>query len=281
MGDSDFIIYLWDGVHYGQKNSFLLKEFKNLGIDIRKIPPIFAFTVNKKAEDRKNFILFPDSLTIDISLFNKLGWVCLNTKISNANSKSKWESKKDIAFWRGGDAFSHRDYNKRNFAVELSRKYPKLLDVKFTLTLKDSKSFFERKLKYAYKFFSIDPWVSFTKYIEHKMLLDLEGNTVSYPAIYWKLFSNSVVLKQVTNNEIWASDQFIPWLHFVPVKEDLKDLIEKINWVKEHDAHAKQIAATSDDFMKKNLMPKHFDMYIYHLLNEYSKRFNHKPKMNK
>ena len=41
--------------------------------------------------------------------------------------------------------------------------------------------------------------------------------------IYWKLFSNSVVLKQVTNNEIWASDQFIPWLHFVPVKEDKEE----------------------------------------------------------
>jgi hypothetical protein len=89
--------------------------------------------------------------------------------------------------------------------------------------------------------------------------------------MYWKLFSNSVVLKQMTNNETFASDQFIPWVHFVPMNEDVKDIIEKIHWIKNHDAEAKQMAEAANSLMKENLMPKHFDMYLYHLLDQYSK----------
>jgi len=272
IGNSDFLVYLWDDVHYGRKKSFLLKELEGQGIDISALPPIFAFAADKMAEDRSRFVLFPDPLSLDRSIFSKLGgWSCLSAKIADANRKAPWSGKKNIAFWRGGEPFSNRKYNERYLAVELSRKYPKLLDVKFTYVLKDKKGFWERKLKYLYQFLNIGSWVSFDRYLEHKMILDLDGNTVSYPGMYWKLYGNSVVLKQVTDNEIWASDLFVPWLHFVPVKEDLGDLTQKIEWVKDHDGHAEQIAKTSNDFISKNLMPKHFETYIYQLLTEYSR----------
>jgi hypothetical protein len=183
-----------------------------------------------------------------------------------------------LALWRGGGwSFSSRPYFKRDYAIELSKTHPELLDAKYAPDPNADKSFKERKLKYLYKFFDLDPWASYSKFIEHKMILDLDGNTVSWQEMYWKLFSNSVVLKQVTNNELWASDQFIPWVHFIPIREDLTDLIKKIQWVRNNDAKAKQIAETSNKFMRENLMPEQFDMYVYYLLSQYSKlqRLNH------
>lgn len=33
-----------------------------------------------------------------------------------------------------------------------------------------------------------------------------------------------------------------PWKHYVPIKRNLSDLLEKIEWAKEHDEEAKKIA---------------------------------------
>jgi hypothetical protein len=271
LDDLEFIIYLWDGVHFEQKKSSLLEELKRYGVS-KNIPPIFVFAANKIAEDRKRFILIPDPEVLNGSAINKYGWRYLTKKISKINHESPWESKKPLAFWRGGGwSFSGRPYYKRNYAIELSKQYPELLDVKYAPDPNADKSFKERKLKYLYKFFDLDPWASYSKFIEHKMILDLDGNTVSWQGMYWKLFSNSVILKQMTNNELWASDQFIPWVHFIPIREDLTDLIEKIQWVRNNDYKAKQIAEASNNFMRANLMPEQFDMYVYYLLSQYSK----------
>lgn len=33
----------------------------------------------------------------------------------------------------------------------------------------------------------------------------------------------------------WYYDILKPWVHYVPVKRDLSDLVEKIEWLKEND----------------------------------------------
>ncbi|NRA74139.1 MAG: hypothetical protein HRU36_05335 [Rickettsiales bacterium] len=272
LGDLEFILYFLHDVHYGKERSFLLKKLKDFGIDTNNAPPIFAFAANKNAKDRKHFILVPDSYSVDTAIFNKYTsrWSCLSARVDVANSKNPWSSKKSKAFWRGGSVRG-ASYNKREIAVRLSREYPQLLDARYAPPFKSEKNFWNRKAKYFCKFFNIEPWAYYNRFINHKIILDLEGHTISYQGVYWKLFSNSVVFRQSVGNESWASSQFIPWIHFVPIKEDLSDLIDKIYWVKDHDDEARKIAYASTNFMKQNIMPKHIDMYIYYVLKEYSK----------
>jgi hypothetical protein len=44
---------------------------------------------------------------------------------------------------------------------------------------------------------------------------------------------------------------WIPWVHFVPVKNDLSDLLETINWLRQNDAKAKEIALNGRSLYKK------------------------------
>ncbi len=41
----------------------------------------------------------------------------------------------------------------------------------------------------------------------------------------------------------WYYDRLKPWRHYVPVREDMSDLIEKIDWCRYHDADCAEIAS--------------------------------------
>ena len=40
----------------------------------------------------------------------------------------------------------------------------------------------------------------------------------------------------------WYYDRIKPWEHFVPVQGDMTDLAEKVDWVRNHDREAEEIA---------------------------------------
>ena len=82
--------------------------------------------------------------------------------------------------------------------------------------------------------------------------------------------SNSVVLKQITPNRQWYYGGLEPYRHYIPVKADLSDLMEKINWAQEHDEEAKEIAEQATQFVKNNLMIEDTFLYLYQLLLHYS-----------
>lgn len=50
------------------------------------------------------------------------------------------------------------------------------------------------------------------------------------------LVGNSVILKQDSIYYEHFYNELQPWKHYVPFKKDLSDLLEKIQWVKDHDA---------------------------------------------
>jgi hypothetical protein len=64
--------------------------------------------------------------------------------------------------------------------------------------------------------------------IQARGIIDIDGNANSWDGLFWKLLSNSVVLKVESNNSQWYYSQLKPWHHFVPVKADLSDLVEKV-----------------------------------------------------
>ena len=73
-------------------------------------------------------------------------------------------------------------------------------------------------------------------------MIHIDGHIASWgrgPAI---LYSDSVLLEVESENEPLYIQSFVPWVHYVPVQTDLSDLVEKIQWLKDNDDQAKQIA---------------------------------------
>ncbi len=84
----------------------------------------------------------------------------------------------------------------------------------------------------------------------YKYILSIEGNIAQF-RLTLELSYNSVILLVRSDQYIWYQPLLKPWVHYVPVKADLSDLIEKIDWCRSHDAKCKTIAANAYKFYQK------------------------------
>ena len=54
----------------------------------------------------------------------------------------------------------------------------------------------------------------------------------------------------------------LPGTHYVPIKSDLSDLVDKIRWAKDNDESVRKIGSNGRQYAVDNLLPK--DIFCYH-----------------
>ncbi|MCX7288738.1 MAG: glycosyl transferase family 90 [Rhodobacterales bacterium] len=85
--------------------------------------------------------------------------------------------------------------------------------------------------------------------LRSKYLLSLEGNDVA-SGLKWMLQSNSVVLMPHPTCESWACEgELIPYVHFVPIKDDLSDIEDVHDWCRSHPSDCEAIAHNGKQFI--------------------------------
>lgn len=225
------------------------------------LAPVFVFSKNKHCN---NQVLIPD---LD-ALGNYAG---VGEQIEAASELSPWKCKKDKAFWRGattGGNFNTKEWFKlaRAKLVLLSLRNPRYLNAKFSLFVQGAESnpvmLKQPRLR--------GKAVAQADSLKYKFLLDVDGNTCSWQRMYWILLSNSLLLKQVTSNIEWYYGTLKPYEHYIPVKEDLSDLLEKIDWAKSNDINAQRIAVNATELARKNLNEEMIYLYLYLALVKYA-----------
>lgn len=240
----DFIMSLEDG--FGG----------NLGI------PLFVYAKSKEAS---TLVLMPDFKALT-------GYPGLRQKIEKGGQKWPWEKKLDKAFWRGSTTGGwltalNWDQIARVKAALLSKAHPKQIDAQITGVVQCDQGVPELIRAKGLTGNMVAP----ADHLQYKYLLDVDGNSCSYERYFWLLFSNSLVLKQITPNIQWYYEGLRPYEHFVPVKEDLSDLVEKIEWAKKNDREVKEMASRATVFAKEELSIESTFVYMAHLLREYAK----------
>lgn len=245
LPDVDFIVSLEDG--FGG----------NPGLG-----PCFVFA--KKA-DVDTLILIPDIKAL-------VGYAKLRKMIPQANEKFPWEKKLAKSFWRGSTTGGYStltawEHLTRAQLVLLSIAHPDAVDARFHAAVQcDPEVPLLLKAKGM-----MGKSVTKRGHLKFKYLVDVDGNSCSYERYFWLLLSNSLVLKQMTDNVQWYYGGLEPYKHFVPVKKDLSDLLDQIEWAKTHDMEAQLIAEEATQFVKDHLSPEDTALYLYLLLNEYSR----------
>ena len=58
------------------------------------------------------------------------------------------------------------------------------------------------------------------------------------------------------------SARLVPWVHYVPLSFSAADLIEKIEWLRQNDEMAKQLAVNARNFGKSYLRLEDYMCYI-------------------
>ena len=121
------------------------------------------------------------------------------------------------------------------------------------------------------------PSVSMRHLLRYKGIVMLEGNDVA-SGLKWALLSESVVLMPVPKHSSWAMEELLqPWVHFVPLNDDITDVEDKMQWILDHEENALKISAAATLWMQDLVFhpdAEEDDRWIQEeILRRYSKHF--------
>ena len=82
---------------------------------------------------------------------------------------------------------------------------------------------------------------------KYKYIINIEGHSIAY-RLSIELSMGSVVLLVDCKNKLWFSSKLKPYIHYVPIKNDLSNLIDQIIWCKDNDEKCKEITKNAKEF---------------------------------
>ncbi|ELU14012.1 hypothetical protein CAPTEDRAFT_20245 [Capitella teleta] len=188
--------------------------------------------------------------------------------IPEAAKKWPWHKKQSKAFFRGSRTSPDRDP-----LVLLSRAEPDLADAQYTKNQawkseKDTLNMLPAKE------------LTLADHCEWKYLFNFRGVAASFR--YKHLFLCDSVVFHVGDDWLeFFYPALKPWVHYIPVRRDLKDARDLIQFAKENDAIVKQIAQRGREFIWQNLRLEDVSCYWLNLLKRYAKLMTWKVKRDK
>ncbi len=97
-------------------------------------------------------------------------------------------------------------------------------------------------------------WICDYDMVNYKYILDIDGNSSTWDATAWKLNSGSVIFKTESRWRQWFYDDYSPWVHYVPIKDDFSNLQEMYQWCEGNQDKCRGIITNA-----KQLFQKHID----------------------
>ncbi len=208
--------------------------------------PLFAYDLDPTNPTQcKNNILIPD-----VNVLAK--GPALLRKIKAAHGRYPWERKQEKMMWRG----STTGEGPRFALVEMAKQFPQKIDAYFIFQYNKM----PRDLKTLNLFFKgmfgigESRRVPEAEHLASKYLVSMDGNVSAWLRPVWIMASNSVLLFQY-QWEQWFYKALVPEKHYVPLKPDLSDLLEKHDWLKSHDEEARAIVKNANDFVEAVFQP--------------------------
>jgi hypothetical protein len=204
----------------------------NLG-DAGRTPGL-AFCSNRPGD-----FLIPDSIFLDARGYETIRQHFVQNCVP-------WEKRSPTAFWRGTTTGRPTELNlgwrslPRVRLCEIGISHPDLIDAGLTRIVQINDPTAEASACEVGLMRQHMPPESFRQY---RYQIDIDGNTSSWPGLFIKLLTGSVVLKIQSREgfEQWYYDRLKPWVNFIPVAADMSDLIEKIGWLRANDVAARSI----------------------------------------
>jgi hypothetical protein len=239
-----------------------------------------VFTVNYNKENvlnyGENFILIPDSYVLNKADYNKK-----ISEVSKANNIDNFDSKIDKALFRGGANPGHwtkvnintiNDHPRLKIWL-LSHLFPNDLDAKLVGGLPSAKSHnsAEAKIGQLYQDLMGDQnsaYVDLKEQLNYKYLISLDGYGSSWSRPETYAFSDSLLLYQ-TKWVQWFQPSLQPFKHYLPLKDDLSDLLERIQWAKNHPEEVKEIIKNQNEVANKCLTAKKTEEQLLYILKKY------------
>ena len=192
-------------------------------------------------------ILLPDPYALGSSGFRNF-----REKLKN-QPLPPWNKRLPLAFWRGASTGMHAittkriENNQRYQLCKLGLKQPSIIDAKLTSIVQSRDNESEAQLrKKLTKEGIMGSYRNPYEFGMHKYIIEIDGNVNSW-GLLWKLLSGSCILRVNSQRRQWYHHRLKPFENFIPIRSDLSDLIQKLNWCSENQKTCEQIAIAGQE----------------------------------
>jgi hypothetical protein len=100
--------------------------------------------------------------------------------------------------------------------------------------------------------FTLVKFLTLSQQSQYKYIVHIDGHVSAF-RLSAMMSLNCVPLIVKSKWTLWYSHLLIPYEHFIPIKEDLSNLYEQIQWCKENDDACEMIAFNAREFAEKYL----------------------------
>ncbi|WP_294141985.1 glycosyl transferase family 90 [uncultured Sanguibacteroides sp.] len=95
------------------------------------------------------------------------------------------------------------------------------------------------------------PKMTLHEHFRYKFIMALEGNDVA-SNLKWVMFSNSIAVMPKPTCETWFMEgKLLPDYHYIEIKKDYSDLIEKVNYYIRHEREALEIIKHAHEYVSQ------------------------------
>lgn len=115
--------------------------------------------------------------------------------------------------------------------------------------------------------FSLVEYMSLAEQSQYKYIVHIDGHVSAF-RLSAMLSLNCVPLIVTSKWKLWYSHLLIPYEHFIPIKEDLSNLYEQIQWCKDNDDACEMIATNALEFAETYLEKDGMFDYTQKLLTD-------------
>ena len=100
---------------------------------------------------------------------------------------------------------------------------------------------------------------------DYKYIIHVDGNVNAY-RLLTTMTTGSLVLRVMSPYTSWADHMLKAKVHYIPVKEDLSDLLDVIKWCRRNDERCKEIANNGLTFARSILNKNYIQSYLRQIL---------------
>ncbi|KAF3926605.1 hypothetical protein AA313_de0207231 [Arthrobotrys entomopaga] len=193
-----------------------------------------------------------------------------------------WDFKEKKLFWRGSPTggFLNGENVFKSHRIRLAvmaRKFADLIDAKVTGYFEQPNDSTMQALIALRRFFPPPERAEKSEENKFGYLMDMDGNGQS--GRYYRLLRSKAVVFKVTTFQEWHDDRLFPWVHYVPIRLGMPELVDVIKWMSKTERGleiSRRIAHESDWWARTALRQEDAAAYAYRLLLEYAELFRKK-----
>lgn len=168
------------------------------------------------------------------------------------HDRVSYQSKKNQVVWRGP---AHQPWR-----IEFLNNFYGITRCDVGRTDKNPNGIHQRK-----------PWMSITEQLKYKFILSIEGNDVA-TNLKWIMSSNSLCFMTRPTKETWFMEGLLkPNYHYVMLKNDCSDLLEKMDYYLAHEDEALAIIDNAHKWVAQFQNPRDEEIVSLLVLQKYFK----------